>query len=188
LFIVLIALIAIMLTAASLTRSVDTNTMIAGNLAFKQSATASADSGLERAITWLHETDDANHGKDPFVDADHSFNHNNVSVGYYSFVDPNLDLFADATWAASAGTCAAPDGAGNTVCYIIQRMCRTAEQVLSEADCLFSDGEINTSSMRVKSATEAGAKTTGNGEPMLRVTVRVVGPRNTSSYVQAFVY
>ena len=54
LFIALIALVVMSLAAVALIRSVDTNTLIAGNLGFKQSATVSADSGVETAITWLN--------------------------------------------------------------------------------------------------------------------------------------
>jgi Tfp pilus assembly protein PilX len=53
LFFALIALVVMSLAAVALIRSVDTNTMIAGNLGFKQSATVSADSGVETAIDWL---------------------------------------------------------------------------------------------------------------------------------------
>jgi hypothetical protein len=66
-------------------------------------------------------------------------------------------------------------------------MCRDANTVLSESNCLFSDAEIDTGSKRDKSAPEAGAKVTGK-VPLNRVTVRVTGPRNTVSYTQAFVY
>jgi Tfp pilus assembly protein PilX len=53
LFFALISLLAIMLAAVALIRSVDTSTMIAGNLAFKQAATTSGDAGTEAAINWL---------------------------------------------------------------------------------------------------------------------------------------
>ena len=46
-FIALVALVVMSLAAVALIRSVDTATLIAGNLAFKQAATASADAGVE---------------------------------------------------------------------------------------------------------------------------------------------
>ena len=45
LFFALIAMVAIMLAAIVLVRSVDTATLISGNLAFQQNATRSADGG-----------------------------------------------------------------------------------------------------------------------------------------------
>jgi Tfp pilus assembly protein PilX len=53
LFFTLIALVVMSLAAVALIRSVDTSTMIAGNLAFKQSATTSGDGGIEAAVSWL---------------------------------------------------------------------------------------------------------------------------------------
>lgn len=183
----LIALITLLLAAVGLTRSVDTSTVIAGNLAFRQAATASADAGLERAVAWMRATSDANVGKDPFSDSTHAFNGDSAKDGYYSSADPALNLMADATWANNTSSCAEADASGNRVCYIIQRMCRDANQKLSDTDCLFSDAENDTGSKRVKSASEAGAKVAGK-IPLNRVTIRVTGPRNTVSYVQAFVY
>jgi len=47
LFFALVCLVAIMLAAVVLVRSVDTRTLISGNLAFQRSATASSDAGTE---------------------------------------------------------------------------------------------------------------------------------------------
>ena len=41
------------LAAVTLIRSVDTNTVIAGNLSFKQSALVSSDRAVESALNWL---------------------------------------------------------------------------------------------------------------------------------------
>lgn len=71
LFFSLIALVVMSLAAVALIRSVDTNTLISGNLAFKQSATISADAGLETALKWL----DTNQA---VLDAD------DVANGYYA--------------------------------------------------------------------------------------------------------
>ena len=51
LFFSLVALLAMSLAAVALVRSVDTSTMIAGNLSFKRAATTSGDSGIEAALT-----------------------------------------------------------------------------------------------------------------------------------------
>ena len=49
LFLALVCLLAIMLSAVALVRSVDTSTLIAGNLVLQQSATRSGDGGAETA-------------------------------------------------------------------------------------------------------------------------------------------
>ena len=49
----LIVLVAMTLAGIALVRSVDTSNIIAGNLAFKQAATNSGDTGVEAAAAWL---------------------------------------------------------------------------------------------------------------------------------------
>lgn len=185
LFIALIALVAMSLAAVALIRSVDTSTIIAGNLAFRQSATTSGDGGLEGAIAAL-ETINNSTTTDPTTVLTHPFNVTVAANGYYSNADPALSLTADSTW-TSGSKLVGTDSSGNTVRYVVQRMCRVANQLLSESNCLLSDAETETSSKRVKPATEAGGKTSSK-PPLYRVTIRVTGPKNTISYIQAFVY
>jgi Tfp pilus assembly protein PilX len=59
LFIALIALVAMSLAAAALIRSVDSGVLVAGNLAFKQSAIMSAETGIARAYRFINESGDA---------------------------------------------------------------------------------------------------------------------------------
>jgi type IV pilus assembly protein PilX len=184
LFIALIALVTIMLAAVALMRSVDTATVISGNLAFKQAATASADGGLESALAWL-KTTAAGNTTDPFVTLAHPFNQTTAATpGYYSSADPTLNLTAAATWTTSASADAGTDPSGNAMRYIIQRMCRTPNQVLSNSNCLFSDAESDTNTKNTGDPTAV----TGGKHPIYRVTVRAIGPRSTASYIQAFIY
>src|SRR6478736_8953259 len=53
LFVALIVLVAMSLAGIALMRSVDTNVLIAGNLAFRQGATAGGDWGVEDARAWI---------------------------------------------------------------------------------------------------------------------------------------
>jgi len=183
LFIALMALVVLALASVALVRSVDTSTLIAGNLAFTQSATTSADSGMESAIEWLS----ANAG---------SLNNDDEDAGYYSFVDDNpssgtyLDLMSDGTWEDNASAFATgtditngTDTSGNTVRYVIQRMCSATGAPTTEK-CLFGPPGEDDSSHRSDNAASGSASTT----IMYRVTAKVTGPRNTVSYIQAFVY
>jgi type IV pilus assembly protein PilX len=195
LFIALIALVVMSLAAVALIRSVDTNTLIAGNLAFKQSATISADSGLESAITWLDTTNLTN---PTTLEANSTAN---AALGYYPtsaclpLTDPNCPLWP-ATWGNSNSAKATgvgidgtgTDASGNTIRYIIQRMCSPGTVAAALDKCLFGAPIAGTGSQGVKSATQAGAITTTGDSPMYRVTARVTGPQNTVSYIQTFVY
>ena len=195
LFLTLVALLAMSLAAVALIRSVDTSTMIAGNLAFKQAATSSGDAGIEAGIIWLKAMDDANSDLDAFSDIAHPFNTTNLGArpGYHSNVNPALDLTADATWTDPDFSMDIPvDATGNTVRYTIHRMCRTADQTVTNAHCLFGSDPESTESAGVKLPSEIcepespGCPPAGQS-PLYRITARTDGPKNSVSYVQAFV-
>lgn len=194
LFFALIALVALSLAAVALIRSVDTSAIIAGNLAFKQSAAISGDAGVEAAMAWLRAEQDANGTKSVIIDSTHTFNLDNAAAGYYSNADPALDLFDDGTWDDNHSQLVGSDPdpvTGNTTRYVIQRMCRNANQPIQTADCLFSGAVLDNNGQHVKLPQEvcqgAGCPSTGQS-PQIRITSRVTGPKNTVSYIQAFVY
>lgn len=203
LFIALIALVVMSLAAAALIRSVDTNTKIAGNLSFKQSALTSADRGVESAINWLEGQGLA------------ALNASAAAQGYFAIygdidgngarddVVGNLDetqtLRNSATWSNALSAAAAGTGitngqennSKNTIRYIIERMCESigapAEDTTNK--CLFGSAESGGDGQG--DVDQAGVQGLGNGNsinPMYRVTVRVTGPKNTESYTQVYVY
>ena len=185
LFIALMALVAMSLAAVALIRSVDTNTIIAGNLAFKQAATASADSGLETAITWLATTSATNAN---------SLNADITANGYYSTSTADAKTLAAASTTLATGSLignppnpVGMDTSGNTISYVVQRMC-TATGAAAPATCLYGAPSSSTYSQAVKDATQAGALLTTGNSVMYRITASVAGPKNTVSFIQAFVY
>ncbi|HEY8100132.1 MAG TPA: hypothetical protein VIF82_05225 [Burkholderiaceae bacterium] len=192
LFFALIALLVLSLAAVALIRSVDTNTVIAGNLAFRQSATSSGDAGVEAAITWLATTQAANNTLNVLTDTSHAFNNDDATHGYYSsVVTPALDLSADATWAASTAVTPITDSSGNKISYIIQRLCRNQNVAVQNADCLFSGATVDPNGQNIPLPQDvcqgAGCPVAGQA-PEVRITTRTQGPRNTVSYVQALVF
>ena len=181
LFIALIVLVAMTLAAISLIRSVDTSTVIAGNLAFKQSTTSSADIALNNASDWI------------FASTSTALESNSAANGYYA-TSTGLDLMADATWAAGVsalasgtGITSGVDSGGNEIRFVVQRMC-SSTGVATTGNCLFGAASTQSSSQAVKDATQAGGTTTLTASPLYRITARVSGPRNTVSYVQGFLY
>lgn len=193
LFFALIALVALSLAAVALVRSVDTSTLIAGNLAFKQSATASGDSGINAAISWLAATQAANTTLNLLTDPSHPFNITDLAArpGYHSHVDPALDITAAATWDNSNSVLVGTDGSGNTIRYLIQRMCSTANALPTVQNCLFSSATEDNSGQTIPLPQEVcvGAGCPQRGQnPQVRITARTTGPRSTVSYVQTFVY
>ncbi|MEW5890654.1 MAG: hypothetical protein AB1768_16820 [Pseudomonadota bacterium] len=195
LLIALIALVAITLAGIALMRSVDTGLVIAGNLAFKQTATQVGDAGTEAAIAWLAQNS-ANLAND------------NAAAGYYASWREGCDVTGgrtstvddDVVWQAGAGGAAAcgmvavpvpsarlPDGyAAN---YVINRMCN-AEGAPNQPGVYCS--AFQSTSSGGSGSTKGGASygqmpLSGTTQQYYRITTRVEGPRNTVSFVQAFV-
>jgi len=200
LFFALIALVVMSLAAVALIRSVDTSTMIAGNIAFKQAATSSGDGGIEGAVTALNTWQTAmtainnNVLIDPGCPSACSnvLNASDPANGYYSNADPNLNLTDSATWVnGSSKQVTSDDGSGNEIRYIIQRMCRNANEAPSKTNCLFSSAALDNNGQEVPLPSTvcqgSGCPVAGQA-PEYRITSRSAGPGNTFSYVQAFVY
>lgn len=190
LFVALIALLVMSLAAVALIRSVDTNTMIAGNLSFRQTALVASDRGAEAALVWID-------GKLPGND----LNNHIPAEGYFATYvaectgeqDPEGDEVDAIRLVDNCGVLSiADDGLGNEIRYIIQRMCFDPDTVLpydaDESTCLLGEAEIGTGSKKVKRKDQGGMLLDAKQSPIYRVTVKVTGPRNTVSYAQTFAY
>ena len=188
LFVALIALVVMSLASVALIRSVDTNTLITGNLSFKQSAVVSSDRGIETALAWVKTAAVANLT---------SLNNDSVASGYFSTFDTlDLDnkaiLKATATWdnnsavAVGTGIAAGTETlTNNEIRYIVQRMCRDPITPTKE-NCLFGETKIGSGSKKEKYRKGLNLKPVPSA--IYRVTVRVTGPKNTVSYTQTYVY
>ena len=186
LFVALIVLVAMTLTGIALIRSVDTNLLVAGNLAFRQGAVSAADWGVEAARTYVKTTLVANKNALDF---------DIPAAAYYATWQSTLDLAGttgtpfDWTGTSQPSQLVGTDTAGNEVRYVLHRMCEGAGgSTTPGANCVKTAGSGG--------ATGAAGSTKGTvsyGTLALpastvvyyRVTVRVLGPRNTLSYVQA---
>lgn len=201
--IAMIALVVLSLAAAALVRTVDSATIIAGNLTFKQSATNSGEAALIRANQWLATQAAA----DPPVGLDS----NNLAQGYYATINSLTTLRGlpsesvlkaltdDATWAAGnsqaasvtcKGVTSDKDCSGNTIRYVIERMCTlpgaASGALMNPAQkCLFGptvEGGVSQQAGKPQAAAPSQAS------PMFRITARSAGPKNTFGYIQSFVY
>jgi len=168
LFIALIVLVAMTLAGIAVMRSVDTNNLIAGNLAFRNAATSAGDAGIEFARDWLTSKTAG------FLEAD--------TAGYYAnWQDPfNHKTFNWQTSAVNLGN----DGYGNTIYYVIHRMCKESGKSLNGTECFKKEAEASGGSK----GGDEGTPPTPVARAYFRITSKIVGPRNTVSYIQAFVY
>lgn len=189
LFIALIVLVAMSLAGVALIRGVDTGTLIAGNIAFRQNATHVADLGAEAARSWLTTNGGPSlYNNQPAI---------TDGTAYWATSQDNLDLLlndpgkTDFDWSTAKSVTAAPFAppAGYTVRYVIHRLC---------------EGVGDPTAVRcVKNTTATGASTASGTKgaaaygsfaisvptnAFYRITVQVVGPRNALSYIQTTVY
>jgi Tfp pilus assembly protein PilX len=174
LFIALIVLVAMSLAGIALIRGVDTTNLIAGNLAFKQSSTLGGDWGVEQGRTWLQ-------GQAATALYD------DIPGRYYAAMQTGVDFTGtdpsapDFNWAANSFD-AGKDPAGNEVRYVVHRMCELAGNPGS-VNC------VRTSAGGTGAGTKGGATygtfaLPSTSQIYFRITARVTGPRNTTSYVQ----
>ncbi|MHB0926797.1 MAG: pilus assembly PilX family protein [Gallionellaceae bacterium] len=183
LLVTLIVLVAMTLTAISLMRSMDTTNIIAGNLAFQQSATRSADTGIESAIAWM-EANIATLQNDSFANG-YSSSLTNPAAGqsWDNFFTVTL---AGRTYTVPTANAGNADAVGNTVTYAIERLCLTANILPTAVGAGCTVTPITTGS--VGSSEDAGTvQLNASTQQYYRITSRTVGPHNAKSYVQAIV-
>ena len=170
LFIALIVLVAMSLAGIAIMRSVDTGNLIAGNVAFKQGTLSAADRGVDDAFKYL---------KDNVQSA--NLETDQPAEGFFAAASdpPNNDWSEDAVWgdAKVVGT----DDAGNTVSYLIHRMCDLPGKYTT-VNCAQTP---RTGGKAGNSMSVMGSQFTSTPVVYYRVTVRVQGPRDTLSIVQS---
>jgi hypothetical protein len=191
LFIALIVLVAMTLASVALIRSVDTATLGAGNIAFKQSATQAA----ERAVAAAMAHFDPFSGPPGYFATLANANNHQSAQNYCASLLPTdargvplILLGTPATVDTNTKEC---DGlalnpvteiaatTGERLRYVIERLC-TAPGAPSEANC-------NVTQVLPTGGTVGGGKPLGDTVPLYRVTVRVDGPRNTLHFTQAII-
>ena len=189
-FIALIVLVAMTLAGIAMMRASGSAMLTAGNLGFRQNATASGDLGLESARTWLS------------LQGPVTLELRNPSRGYYATwndKEPVVagEVFDPLLWGASnwnnAGRAVqvnngATDAAGNKVSFVIHRMC-AVPGATSGTGAPANQECVTVSDPGKGGPKEAGSPAlTGVSQVYFRVTARIEGPKNTVSYVQTMVY
>jgi len=200
LIIALLALVALSVASVALIRSVDTGTLVLGNLGFKQDTTAQADQGTRAAIAWM-------------TTAGIDLTANNATAGYYAAAPVNFDptmqlssltnrVIVDWDYDDSdlkdcktvpgtpAARCLTPVGlTGNAdIRYIIIRLCQNTGAVETN-NCVrpaaqSSGDAADKGALDYSKPSPLTAKTDG---VMYRVIVRAQGARDTTTYTETLV-
>ena len=197
LFIALIVLVAMTLAGIALVRSVDTGNVVAGNLAFKQGATLAGDAGTEAGITWLQA-----------VAGSSSSYTDQAAAGYYATSQDALDITGSSNdpnralvdWdfnncnGATTTACITPApaisaGAGNTVTYIIHRLCLSPGDPNNTTNtCANYQSTSSTSPKRGELKYGDDKRFEPLPKEYYRITSRTVGPRNTVGFVETIIH
>lgn len=188
LIVALIVLVVMTLAGIALVRSVDTTNLIAGNMAFQQAATQSGDTGIEAAVTWLQ------NNAGPPLYLDHPSAGYKASKPYIGGGDPAAGKSWNDFWANSlpitpytvaTANSGNKDAAGNTVSYIIQRLCNTTgDPTYVTTGCAV----VTTASASNGNSQDSGAVALQySSQYYYRITAQIKGPHNSLSYVQAII-
>ena len=182
LLIALLALVAMTLSALALIRSVNMTNLISGNLAFRESAVLSSERSTELALAWLSANSAA---------IETTLHEHNAANGYRAVrADPadgaNWDTFWKATLADQSAVVPTDlpenkDVAGNTVAYVIHRLCE-AEGHPQVVNC--SKPPTGNAG---GSQSAGGQSLSATSQVYYRITSRVAGPRNPVVYTQTIV-
>ena len=197
----LMALVVISLAAVALVRSVDTSSLVIGNLGFKQDATAAASQAAEQAIAYL------NAATATTLQADQA------AAGYYASSLDSLDVTgqgyppsksrAVVDWTGDScslypsggyGNCmaASPEvslnGGNNKARYIITRLCATVGAPAS-SDCATPVGSALTGGGNKGTSDYKTGKVqvTVNNAQYYRIVVRATSARGTVSFTETMV-
>lgn len=196
----LMALVVLGFAAVALTRSVDTGTLIMGNLGFKQDTMVAGGSGAEQAIAWLKTNVGGN-----ALDGDLPAN------GYYASSRDKLDPTGGKTSAANRlplvnwdGNCQgaasgsydncdalASTGAdvnGNKIQWVITRLCDSVGSASGANRCARPATASTSTSRERGELTPGGRISSAVASPYFRIVVRIAGPRNTVSYTESLVH
>ena len=194
LFMTLMVLVIMSITGLALLRGVDNSTLVANNVGYKEAAIIAADKGVRDAANLL-----SGGTVSPIAHAPAS--------GYYAstpeYLTPpiTIDWTAKATptvsaddvdWGATSSSSAirasawsAADSAGNRYSYIIHRLCEGTGPTSGTACAQSTSATAAVGSTRTGSAYGA-APLSVTTQTFYRITVKVIGPKNTTSYSQAF--
>lgn len=214
LIIVMIALVSLSLAALALIRSIDTGTLVMGNLGFKQAATAQTDSAVETAMAWLSNKL-GNAPTDLYQDRCSSgCTNGDATSAYYATSLDALDIPAHTPAATRVlvdwenngcsgmifTRCIKPSPSitnnGFVSSYIIARMCKTTGDPNDLANNCAQPTAGGSVSLQINKGEIKYGKTTmltggggggANSILMFRIVARTQGPRNTVSYTETYV-
>ncbi|NCT83716.1 MAG: hypothetical protein GXC94_11255 [Comamonadaceae bacterium] len=199
LILAIIVLVAMSLAAIGLMRGVLTGNRVAANLAFQQSARQSSETGAETAIAWLEQKSRELVTAGQTARANKLFQNITASptgeAYNYAASREDPDSTTNQTWDAFWNDFLVPNGrvntlaadsAGNTVSFVIHRLCNAVGDPSTGISCEVSPAAPPSNQPNRSTGLGGGVKP-ANPQVYYRITVRVAGPRNATSFTQVVV-
>jgi Tfp pilus assembly protein PilX len=171
-WVALVVLIVMSLAGLAMLRQMGAGVSIAGNIAFKENATSSADAGTEVGRQWL------------VAQTTVTLNNDLPASGYYATWGASVDPTTFDWSNAGSVQVATEAGNGNDVRYVVHRLCQSvgaADAPFPAQRCSDVQDDVGGSRGGVGYGTAPPSEVI---RPYFRVTVRVIGPRQTVSYTQ----
>ncbi len=181
LFIALIVMVALSLAAIALIRSVDTTTTVIGNLAFRQASILPGNLAVEEAAAALFQDADV-----PRTVRILNRDANLPAENYFATLQPGEDARGIPAQlqkrtaynpAFKMLVDASMSGPQTEIRYVIERMCTNSPANNANCNLLPPLGPYGT--------TTGDSSIPMPSSPYFRVTIRVDGPQNTASFLQA---
>ncbi len=177
--VMLIMLLILLVSSIYLLRSSNSTTLTAANLAYDAQLARATDFGLHTGFQWLSQTASANRA---------TLNGNVAGQGYRATMNTRLGVRSGQFWDGSREV---NDGKGNTIRYVIHRMCTLASPTNAPNNhCV----RTTANSAELGNAVRIGdsMKTDGvlfNGVPQTHfvITARIDGPRGGNVITQMVV-
>jgi len=169
LLIALVVLVAMTLAGIAMIRQITSGVGISGNIGFRQNALTASDLGIESARAVLNTLS---------LVTPTTLESDNLPGYYASLPATPIDFTLPATWANA--TTLPIDSTGNTVSYIVHRMCSLpGARTLPNNQCVLQASKAGFTSPQdyIK-----------NGQAFYRITARVQGVRGSTTYVQVMEY
>jgi len=199
LFMTLMVLVIMSIAGLALLRGVDSTTLVANNVGFKQGALIAADKAVQDAANLIvggtlgggiSDLPAAGFYATPYVPP--TIAARNAAIDWTGKVTP-ADGTDDVDWGAAsasspirASAWSAMDSSGNKYSYIIHRLCDTTGPTSVPNSCATSTSTTAAVGSTRTGAAYGTAPLTVTTQVYYRITVKVLGPRNTTSYAQAF--
>ena len=164
LLMVLVVLGISLVGSLALLRSTEVSALVAGNVSFREAATQATDIGISQGAKALEATTN--------FDA-------NVANVYFATRQPEdaSGLPTSVNW----GTVPTSTVGYYQVQHVVERLCQVTPVVDPAANCMVRDGEAPGSSKAGSLVYKSPASI------YYRITVRVMGPKQTAAFVQALV-